>query len=154
MKRFLLAGAFALALCAPAFAQSDLNPATGTYSNLSERAGIQNLVNAPTKWTYAAASGGIVDTTAVTLKTAAGVGKKNYLGSIQLANSGAAATEVIIRKGAAGTVIWRGWVGATAPNHTVTFRQPLESDANQLLEVVLSSSTTVAVRVNAQGWTD
>lgn len=104
-------------------------------------------------WSYVAASTGIQNTTAVTIKAAAAAGIKNYITALQLSNSGVAGTEVIIRKGAAGTVIWRGYIGATVVVESITFANPISSDAAQLLEVVLSSGTTVAVYVNAQGYT-
>lgn len=103
-------------------------------------------------WAYVAASGGITTTTAVTIKAAGGGSVKNYVTSLQMFNSGAAGTEVIINSGAAGTPIWRGYVGATSAATTVVFQNPLQSAANTLLEVVLSSGVTVAVRFNAQGY--
>lgn len=104
-------------------------------------------------WSYVAASGGIQNTTAVTIKAAAAAGIKNYITNLQVTNSGAAGTEVFIRKGAAGTTIWRGYIGASVVTENINFSNPISSDAAQLLEVVLSSGTTVAVYVNAQGYT-
>jgi len=107
---------------------------------------------ANTSWSYAAAAGGIVNTTGVTIKAASGAGNRNYVSSLQLANSGAAGTDVQIRDGAAGTVLWRGYVPAGANGECHNFTPPLKGTANTLLEVGLSSGTTVAVYVNVQGY--
>lgn len=106
-------------------------------------------------WNYAAASGGISNsTTAVTIKIASGVNIVNYINSIQIsADALGAATEVVIRKGASGTVIWRGKISTAglAPV-AVVLASPLASDPNQLLEVAtLTATITGGVYVNAQG---
>lgn len=103
-------------------------------------------------WSYAAASGGITDTNAVTIKAAAGAGLRNYLTALQLANSGAAGTAISIRDGSAGTVVWRGYVAAAFGTTSIQFANPLKSTADTLLEVVLASGMTVAVYVDAQGY--
>jgi len=108
------------------------------------------------EWAYAAASGGIVNTTtAVTIKAAAGANVRNYITSFQIqAEALTNATEVAIRDGAGGTVLWRIKVPTTGlPLLNVTFADPLKSTANTLLEVVtLTASGTGAVYVNAQGY--
>ncbi len=60
-------------------------------------------------WSHAAASGGIVNsTTAVTLVAAAGAGVRNYLTDLQVNTEAlGAATELAIRDGAGGAVLWR-----------------------------------------------
>lgn len=106
-------------------------------------------------WSYVAASGGISNTTtAVTIIAAAGSGIRNYLTSIQLsAPTLGAATEVAVRDGAAGTVIWRGFMSTAGGNQSVTLASPIKSTANTLLEVVtLTATVTGAVYVNAQGY--
>lgn len=115
------------------------------------------LASPTTPWNYAAAAGGITNTTtAVTLKSAAGAGIRNYMTAFQFSNSTlGAGTEVVIRDGAGGTVLWRG-VLATAANNgaDVTFETPLRSSANSLLEfATLTATATGAVYVNAQGYT-
>lgn len=107
---------------------------------------------AATQWVYAAASGGITDTADVALAAAAGVGKANYLSSMQVLNSSATATEVVIKDGS--TVIWRGRFGAsmTAPVG-ISFDPPLASSANTALNVACITTATVTY-VNAQGFTD
>lgn len=107
---------------------------------------------------YAAASGGILNTTtAVTMFAAAGASVRNYLTSLQIsAEALGTATEVAIRDGAGGTVLWRTKIGTGGLTNglSVTFPVPLKGTANTLMEVVtLTASGTGAVYVNAQGYT-
>lgn len=109
-------------------------------------------------WKYAAATGGISNTTtAVTIKAAAGASIKNYITCLQLSSDPlGAATELAIRDGAAGTVLWRMKIGTAGIVNglTVNFPTPLVGTANTLLEVItLSTSLTGGVFVNAQGFT-
>jgi hypothetical protein len=108
-------------------------------------------------WSYPAAAGGITNTTtAVPIKAAAGAGLRNYITALDLSTDGAlgAATEVAIRDGAGGTVLWRRKIpaaGLTASS--VYFPSPLKGTANTLLEVVtLTASVTGSVYFNAQGF--
>jgi len=109
------------------------------------------------EWQYAAASGGIANTTtAVTIVAAQAAGVRNYLTSLQLSSDAlGAATEIAIRDGAGGTVLWRGKIGTAgiAGVITIQFSDPLKSTAATLLEVVtLSASVFGGVYVNAQGY--
>lgn len=109
------------------------------------------------EWVYAAASGGITNTTtAVTLVAAQAAGIRNYLTNLQLSSDAlGAATEIAIRDGAGGTVLWRGKIGIAgiAGVSNIQFSDPLKSTAATLLEVVtLSASVTGGVYVNAQGY--
>lgn len=109
-------------------------------------------------WQYAAAASGIVSsTTAVTFRAASGTaGIRNYITGIEVGAYGAGtATELAIRDGAAGTVIWRMQIpaaGLTAPL-TVNFTTPLRGTANTLLEVVTLTSSATPVFFNAHGYT-
>jgi len=109
-------------------------------------------------WQYAATASGIVSTTtAVTFKAASGTaGIRNYITGIEIGAYGAGtATELAIRDGAAGTVIWRMQIpaaGLTAPV-TVNFTTPLRGTANTLLEVVTLTSSATPVFFNAHGYT-
>lgn len=107
-----------------------------------------------TNWRYAAAASGIAaTTTAVTIKTAV-AGQSNYITgiSIQSATLGNA-TELAIRDGAGGTVLWRTQLQTTAmPVVNITFPTPLKGTVNTLLEVVTLSSATGGVYFNAQGF--
>ena len=105
-------------------------------------------------WVYAAAAGGIVNTTDVAMAAAAGAGLRNYLTSIQILNQSTTVnTEVVIKDGA--TVIWRGWLGLTGSgdHHEVyvSFPTPLRTTANTALNVACIT-TGAAVYVNAQGY--
>lgn len=159
MKRIFLAAAVA-ALCFGGMASAQpttFNPTPGVAGQYNTVLGaINGTLNARTKWSYAAASGGIVNSsTGVTIKAAAGPGKRNYIQSCQFMNagSGASGTEVLLEDGASGTVLWRGWIG-TLQSREATFRQPLPSTANTLFEVKSSSATNVTLYVNCQGYTD
>lgn len=106
-------------------------------------------------WSYPAAAGGISNTTtAVTMVAAAGSGIRNYLTAIQIsAGTLGAATEVAVRDGAAGTVIWRGFLSTAGGNQSVNLSSPIKSTANTLLEVVtLTATVTGSVYINAQGY--
>lgn len=104
-------------------------------------------------WSYAAASGGITNTTDVAIKTAAGAGLRNYLTSISIQNASATiSTEVVVKDGS--TVIFRCFVGTQALLNSVvniTFPSPLKSTANAALNVACIT-TAAAVYVNAQGY--
>jgi hypothetical protein len=109
-------------------------------------------------WNYAAATGGILNTTtAVTIKTAGAAGVKNYISSIELSSEAlGAATEFAIRDGAGGTVLWRTKIGAAGliNGRLILFATPIAGTAATLLEVVtLTASVTGAVYFNAQGFT-
>lgn len=107
-------------------------------------------------WVFAVATGGIVNTTtAVTMKTAAAAGIRNYLHSLQIATDTlGSATELAVRDGAAGPVLWRGKLQTTSlPLLTINFDPPLRGTAATLMEIVtLTASITGGVFVNAQGF--
>ena len=109
------------------------------------------------EWSYAAASGGILNTTtAVTIKAAASTPYRNYLTSIQVqAEALANATELAVRDGAGGTVLWRIKIPTAGLDlKQIDFADPLKSSSATLLEVVtLTASGTGAVYFNAQGYT-
>lgn len=113
-----------------------------------------------TFWNYAAASGGIVNTTtAVTIKTAAGAGVRNYVCWLHIVHDTlSAATEIALRDGAAGTVMWRGRLQTAASDSSlgagsITFSPCLKGTANTLVEVVTLSAVTGGVYVDAGGTT-
>jgi hypothetical protein len=105
-------------------------------------------------WNYAAAAGGLVTTGGVTAKAAAGSGTRNYVKSAQVINSHATiSTEVLIRDGAGGTVLHRGWAQAAGGGYSVHFDPPLRGTANTLVEIAeVSATATAGVLVNLQGY--
>jgi len=129
-----------------------LNPMRGDTNAVSMQPALSSAF-----WSYAAAASGILNTTtAVTLKTAAGAGVRNYIEAIQLDwEAFGSASEVVLRDGAGGTVLFRMKIGTgAAGSRTITFRPALKGTANTLLEVAtLTASVTGALYVNAQGWT-
>jgi len=119
---------------------------------------VVQLAMTGSRWLYAAASGGISNsTTAVTIAAAAGGTLRNYITGIQIFSDAlGAATEIAVRDGAAGTVLWRGKIGTAGitGGEAIVFPVPLKGTANTLMEVVtLTASVTGAVYFNAQGFT-
>lgn len=110
-------------------------------------------------WSYAAASGGIADTSDVTLAAAPGAGKVNYLTSIQLQNADATVdTEVVVKSGS--TVLFRTWLPPGNPAALtgtmpvqINFPQPLRADNNTALTAACIT-TSAMVYINAQGFID
>jgi hypothetical protein len=104
-------------------------------------------------WGYAAASGGITNTTGVTAKAAAGAGVRNYITMAQVINGHASVdTDVQIRDGAAGTVLWRGFAKSGGGGISAKFDPPLRGSANTLVEIACGTTGT-ATYVNLQGFT-
>lgn len=101
------------------------------------------------EWQYAAASGGITNTSDVVLQAAAGAGIKNYLTGLSVANASATATEVVVKDGS--TVIWRGYLAANLQLKDIPFPTPLQSTANTALNVACITTGTQTY-INAQGY--
>lgn len=109
-----------------------------------------------TYWNYACPTAGLVNTTAaVIIKTAAGVGIRNYLKTFTLDHDVlGAATEFAIRDGAGGAVLWRGKLQTPASEgRTVNFDPPLKGSANTLLEIVSLTAVTGGIYFSATGFT-
>ena len=103
------------------------------------------------EWQYAAASGGITDTTNVALVAAQGAGIKNYLTGLSVANADAIRGSEIVIKDGASTVIWRMYLDANAPIQSIQFVTPLQSSENSALNVACITTGTKTY-VNAQGY--
>lgn len=102
-------------------------------------------------WTYAAASGGIINTTDVAVKAAAApAGIRNYVTSVSLSNNSATATEFVIKDGAS-TVLWRGHLPGNAPAQQINFPTPLRGTAATAVNVACIT-TGAAVYCNIQGY--
>lgn len=102
-------------------------------------------------WTYAAAAGGIVNTTGITAKAAAGTGIRNYVTGVTLSNNSATATDFQIRDGASGTVLFRAMLPANAANVCFTFPTPIKGTANTLIEIACGT-TSSATFANLTGY--
>lgn len=104
-------------------------------------------------WRAVAPAGGITNNTAVTLAAAPGVGKSLVVTEIDIVNTSATETEVAIRDGAAGTVLWRTAVKGQLGPHTIKSDEGLcVGSPNTLLEVVCLTTGTKTY-VNARGVT-
>lgn len=111
---------------------------------------------ASTFWMASAPASGIVNTTtAVTLKAAAGAGIRSIINSCELSHDAlSGVTELAIRDGAGGTVLWRAKLQTPAVDSaTYVFMSPIVSTANTLLEVVTLTGVTGGVYFNCQGST-
>lgn len=103
-------------------------------------------------WSSAAAAGGIVNTTGVTARAAAGVGIRNYITGLDVVNGHATvSTDVQIRDGAAGTVLWRGFAQAAGGGVSRQFNPPLRGTANTLVEIACGTTGT-ATYFNLSGY--
>lgn len=108
--------------------------------------------NPANTWSYAAASGGIVNTTGVTAKAAGAAGVRNYVTHVDVVNGHATIdTDVQIRDGAAGTVLWRGFAKAAGGGVSASFDPPLRGTAATLVEVACGTTGT-ATYFNLQGF--
>jgi len=101
-------------------------------------------------WQYAAAAGGIVNTTDVVARSAGAAGIRNYVTGIQVRNTNAVATEFVIKEGA--TVIWRTQLPASmTASQDVVFATPLRGAAATAINVACIT-TGAAVYANLQGY--
>ena len=109
------------------------------------------------EWSYVAASGGITNTTtAVTLTGGAGSGVRNYITSLQVSSDTlGTATEVVIRDGVGGAVLWRAKIGTagTVGIQDIRFHPPLRGSTNTLLQAACVTATgTGSIYINVQGY--
>ena len=100
-------------------------------------------------WTFACAAA-VVNTNDVFLTAAGAAGIRNYLTGLQLQNTNAMATEVVVKDGT--TVIWHGYLPASMTTPAVIdFRTPLKGTAATALNFACIT-TGASVYVNAQGY--
>jgi hypothetical protein len=118
----------------------------GTFSE-------QVVVGAPPTffWQYAAASGGIVNTSDVVAQAAGGAGIRHYIKSLQVKNTHATvATEFVIKDGS--TVKWRMNLPALMVTaEAIEFDPPIRCTANTALNIA-NITTGAAVYANLQGY--
>jgi hypothetical protein len=88
------------------------------------------------------------------MKAAAGAGFRNYITDLQIQTATlGGATELAIRDGAGGAVLWRTQLQTTAlPLLPINLQSPIVGSPNTLLEVVTLTGVTGGVFVNAQGY--
>ncbi|HWH69182.1 MAG TPA: hypothetical protein VNT26_07340 [Candidatus Sulfotelmatobacter sp.] len=101
-------------------------------------------------WSYGSSTA-VINTSDVALKAAGAAGIRNYLTGLQLMNSNATGTAVVVKDGAS-TVIWAGYLPAnmTAPL-VVQFATPLKGTAATAMNFACLT-TAAAVYVSAQGY--
>jgi len=109
------------------------------------------------EWSYVAASGGITNTTtAVAIAGGAGSGVRNYITSLQVSSDTlGTATEVVIRDGIGGAVLWRTKIGTagTVGIQGIRFHPPLRGSTNALLEAACVTATgTGSIYLSVQGY--
>lgn len=109
------------------------------------------------EWSYVAASGGITNTTtAVAIAGGAGSGIRNYITSLQVSSDTlGTATEVVIRDGIGGAVLWRTKIGTagTVGIQGIRFHPPLRGSTNALLEAACVTATgTGSIYLSVQGY--
>lgn len=104
-------------------------------------------------WSYVPAAGGLVNTTEVTAKAAAGSGLRNYITDAQVTNSHPTiGSEVQILDGTGGTVIHRGWASALG-GFVAQFLTPKKTTANTLVSIKEATATaTTGIYVNLGGY--
>jgi hypothetical protein len=105
-----------------------------------------------TDWQYVGATGGITNTTAVTLAGAPAAGLRRYITGLQVSNDSATATEIVIEDTLA-NAIWRCRLPANTPNFSVVFPTPLRAASAAVALQVVCATTGAKVHINAQGYT-
>lgn len=124
----------------------------GSGTPLSSEKGV--LVSKPyslsaSDWNFAVTAPitGVADTA---IKASAGTGINNYLTGIQLINTAAVATEVVIK--AASTIIWRGFLPASMTQpFAIAFGTPLKTGSSQAINFA-AITTGASIYVSAQGY--
>lgn len=102
-------------------------------------------------WQYSTAGTPITTATTTVIQVAGATGVRNYLGSLQISNTGAAATEIQILDGAA--IIWDGQLGASVGMvPPITFKPPLRGSTATSMSIKTVSGVTISVTASAQGY--
>ena len=109
------------------------------------------------EWSYVAASGGITNTTTpVDITGGAGSGVRNYVTSLQLySDTLGTATEIILRDGTGGSILWRSKIGTagTGGTQNIRFHPPIRGSSNTIMQFACVTATgTGSIYVNAQGY--
>jgi hypothetical protein len=137
----------------------DTSLVQGDASDIAVTTGQQvvtkDFASSENDWQFAAAASGIVNTTtAVTIKAAGAASVRNFLTCLSISHDLlGAVTELVVRDGASGTVIFRTKLQTPAiENETFVFPTPLRGTAATLIEVATLTAVTGGVYVNAQGY--
>ena len=105
-------------------------------------------------WSYAPPPGGLTTSSGVSARSAAGAGLRHYITRAQVVNGHATvSTDVQIRDGASGVVLWRVFANALGGGAAAEFDPPLRGSINTLIEVACNTSGA-AVYINLQGYTE
>jgi hypothetical protein len=99
-------------------------------------------------WSYAAASGGITNTSDVTLAAAPGALRANYISSLHITNASATATEVVVKSGS--TILFRTHAAQNVDKY-IAFPRPLVAAGNTALTAACITTATQTY-INAQGF--
>lgn len=101
-------------------------------------------------WNYVAPSGGILNSTPVTVRAATNSSHRTLVTAMQLDNAGATGTEVILTETGGSTILWRGWLppGGT---RQLTFDPHLRLPVLAALTLTLSAASGATVYPNIQG---
>jgi hypothetical protein len=101
-------------------------------------------------WAYVAGTGGVTDTSDVSLAAAPGSLLANYITSIQVINAHASTgTEVVVKSGS--TILFRQWAGSGGNGFVATFPRPLVAAENTAMTAACITTGTVTY-INAQGF--
>jgi hypothetical protein len=141
-------GARALSVPYAAVASGDVADLTSTLNG----ALIQKPFSIPdADWVYAPPAGGIVVATDIVVRAAQAAGIRNYVTAVQVRNTNAVATELVIKDGPS-TVLWRTLLPANmAFSMDFDFPTPLRGTAATALNVQCVTAGA-AVYPNLQGY--
>lgn len=111
---------------------------------------VETRVPSGNTWVYAAATGGITNTTALSFKASAGTGAKNYLTGLQFINVAAVASEIVVKD--SGGDLWRGYAPASMTRETVVTFSPAITGATAAAMQVQMATTATQTYFSAQGY--
>lgn len=122
-------------------------------SQLGKAVGLPYAI-ANNTWSSAAAAGGLVTTTDVTVKAAGAAGVRNYITHIDAVNSHPTiGTEIVIKDGTGGAVLFRQWAAPAGGGFSVDFATPLRGSAATLVAIAEGTATaTTGVYCNLSGY--
>lgn len=111
---------------------------------------MKSLVKHGQTVTAVAPSGGKIDTTETTIIAAPGAGKTLQLTELDIANGSTTGTEVIIRNGTGGPVIYRTFAVQAMGHMNIKFWEPIPLAVNTPLTAQCGTTATQTY-INARG---